>query len=371
MFFSLRDRAAELKVAVPRAAASRSRIAGGERVCVVGSLEWLNDRASLQLRAEEVTPVGEGAIAAMIEEARRRLAAGGLLDRPRRPLPRLPRRVGVVCGSDAAVRRDIESVVAQRFAGYPLEIVECTVTGPGAALSITEALAEAASRPGVDVVILARGGGDATALLPWSDEGVCRAVAACGVPVVSAIGHDGDRPLCDEVADVRCGTPSIAAATVVPDREGLQAHIDGLLAWAGAAVQAAGQRSRHRLGSVDAGAALRQGVQRAADRVDYASRQLVHAHPRRQVERCAARLAAADWRLPAGRCLGAAAGRLEAEGRHLRALSPRAVLERGYAVVRDERGEVVRAARQVAPGASVSVELFAGRLVARVEEAGE
>ena len=123
----------------------------------------------------------------------------------------MPRAIGVLCGTDAAVRKDIESVVAARFPGYPLAIEETTVSGPGAALCIIEALARLARRPGVDVVVLARGGGDATALLPWSDEELCRAVAACPVPVVSAIGHEADRPLCDEVADLRCGTPSIAA----------------------------------------------------------------------------------------------------------------------------------------------------------------
>lgn len=369
VFFVLRDRAAEIKVAVPRAAAARCRaVAAGGRVCVVGCLEWLNDRGSLQLRAEEVTPVGEGAIAAMIAESRRRLAADGLLERPRRPLPRLPRRVGVVCGADAAVRKDIESVVAARFPGYPLAVIESTVSGPGAALAIIEALAEASCLPEVDVVILARGGGDATALLPWSDEGLCRAVAACPVPVVSAIGHDADRPLCDEVADLRCGTPSIAAAAVIPDRSALEAELEARRAWAAAALGAAHQAAAHRLGSIDPAGALRSGVRSAADRVAFAGRQLDQAHPRRQAERCRQRLAGVDWRLPTGQRLGVAAGRLEAEGRHLRALSPRRVLRRGYAVVRDEGGTVLRDASQAPVGTRIDVELAAGGLRARVEE---
>jgi exodeoxyribonuclease VII large subunit len=368
VFFTLRDRAAEIRVAVPRAAAGRSRTVHGERACVVGSLEWLNDRGSLQLRAEEVTPVGEGAIAAMIADARRRLAADGLLERPRRRLPRLPQRVAVVCGADAAVRRDIESVVAHRFPGYPLETVECAVSGPGSALSIIEALHEVASRPGVEVVILARGGGDATALLPWSDEGLCRAVASCPVPVVSAIGHDSDRPLCDEVADLRCGTPSIAAAAVIPDRASLQQELDGALAWAGRETAAAAQRAHHRLTSADASAALGPVVRRAHDRVDFAGRQLRHAHPRLQLGRCAARLATAGWRLPMGRRLGEAAGRLQSERRHLEALSPGAVLARGYAVARLASGEVLRRAEQASVGDEVTVQVAAGALLTRVAE---
>ncbi len=368
VFFTLRDRAAEVRVAVPRSAAARCRMVDGERACVVGSLEWLNDRGSVQLRAEEVTPVGEGAIAAMIAEVRHRLTGDGLIDRPRRRLPRLPARIGVVCGADAAVRRDIESVVADRFPGYPLEIAECAVSGPGSALSIVEALHEVVSRPGVEVVILARGGGDATALLPWSDEGLCRAVASCPVPVVSAIGHDADRPLCDEVADLRCGTPSIAAAAVIPDRAALERDLHEALARAGREAAATTERARHRLRGADTGAALVQAVRRAEDRVGFSTRQLDHVHPRRQLVGCSARLAAAGWRLPMGRRLGEAAGRLRAEGRHLEALSPGAVLARGYAVARLPSGDVVRRADQAAVGDEVTVQLSAGALLARVTE---
>jgi exodeoxyribonuclease VII large subunit len=368
VFFTLRDRAAEIRVAVPRAAAARCPMMDGERACVVGSLEWLNDRGALQLRAEEVTPVGEGAIAAMVAEARRRLTADGLTGRPRRRLPRLPRRVGVVCGADAAVRRDIESVAAQRFPGYPLEVMECAVSGPGAALAITDALADLAARDGVDVVILARGGGDATALLPWSDEGLCRAVAACPVPVVSAIGHDSDRPLCDEVADLRCGTPSIAAAAVIPDRHVLEAELDATLAGAASRLAVVAGQAGHRLAAVDTGGALSQSMRRAGDRLSFAHRQLAQIHPRHRVLREAARLAAVDYRLAMGQRLGAATGRLAAEGRHLAALSPHSVLQRGYALARDDAGAVIRRSDQVSVGGAITVELAAGTLVASVTE---
>src|SRR5947209_11723721 len=120
----------------------------------------------------------------MVAGARRRLAADGLLDRPRRSLPILPTTIGVICGSDAAVRADIESVVAVRFPGYPVEFVEVTVSGPGAVDAITGAMGWLDGRPEVEVIILARGGGDATQLLPFSDETLCRAVGACATPVV-------------------------------------------------------------------------------------------------------------------------------------------------------------------------------------------
>src|SRR6516162_1366971 len=136
VFFTLRDRAAQIEVKVPAGNVPRSRTVHGDRVCVVGVLQWANDRGQVQLVAEEVTPVGEGAIAALIAETRRHLAADGLLDRPRRRLPLLPARIGVVCGADAAVRRDIESVAGARFPGYPLVFQETTVSGPAASTAI-------------------------------------------------------------------------------------------------------------------------------------------------------------------------------------------------------------------------------------------
>jgi exodeoxyribonuclease VII large subunit len=369
IFFTLRDRAAEIKVALPRAKTRHSRVVDGERVAVVGVLEWINERGQAQLRAEEVTPVGAGAIAAAINQARQRLQVDGLIDRPRRPIPLLPAAIGVVCGSEAAVKADIQSVVASRFPGYPLVVQETTVTGPGAAFAIIEALEFVVRRPGVEVVVLARGGGDATALLPWSDETLCRAVASCLVPVVSAIGHEGDHPLCDEVADLRCGTPSIAAHTVVPDGRALVGHLDRLAARRGAAWGSQLEAARTRMGRVDARGALGGGARHATNRLEGAHRRLVAAHPGRRLAGCEQRLAACDWRRPAGERIGMAAGRLLSEGRHLRALSPARVLDRGYAVVRRADGEVVRRAAQVSAAQVLEIRLAAGSLRATVLEA--
>ena len=147
-YFTLRDRAAQMPIVCPARNARRCRTVDGERVLVVGSLVWGNDRGQLVLEAEEVTPVGEGAVAAMIAETRSRLAADGLLDRPRLPVPLLPKVIGVLCGADAAVRKDIESVVAARFPGYPLAVEETTVSGPGAAFAIVEALVRLSLPPG-------------------------------------------------------------------------------------------------------------------------------------------------------------------------------------------------------------------------------
>ena len=369
-FFTLRDRAAQMEVVVPSSAARRSRAADGERVCVTGKLQWANEQGRLQLLAEEVVPVGAGAIAELIAETRRRLEAEGLIGVRRRPLPLLPAAIGVVCGADAAVRRDIESVVADRFPGYPVVFEETTVSGPGASLSIVEAMQAVAALPGVEVVILARGGGDGPSLLPWSTEEVCRAVAACPIPVVSAIGHEGDRPLCDEVADHRCGTPSIAAGAVVPHRGELSARVDGLLLTAEAAVLARFGEAGRRVGAIDPGRALEGGVERAALRLSRGAQRLGDCHPSRQLQACRQRLdgAGADWRRPLGEILGRAEGRLLADGRHLQALSPRRTLERGYAVVVGPDGAVLRRAAMVRSGDSIEVELADGALSASVTE---
>lgn len=345
VFFTLRERAAQLSVTVPPAKLARCRVVAGERVLVSGALSWFTDWGQLLFVADEVSPVGEGAVAAAIAEARRRLDADGLLARPRRRIPRLPSAIGVICGTDAAVRADIESVVAARFPGYPIEFREVTVQGPGAAEAITTALQALDARPEIEVIVLARGGGDAVSLLPFSDEELCRAVAASRTAVVAAIGHEGDRPLIDEVADLRAGTPSLAAAAVVPDRVALEAEIDALLARAALVASDRVLVAGRRLDAIDAGESVRTGLGRAADRLERQAGRLELLHPARR------------W--------AAAAAQLAGQRAQLEALSPVRVLERGYAVVRrSETGEVVRRAEQVDAGDALVVQLAVGVLQA-------
>jgi len=370
VYFTLRDRAAQVSVVVPRPKSGRARTVAGERVRVIGALEWSSDRGQLQLRAAEVLPVGEGAIAALLAETRRRLDADGLTARPRRRLPLLPAVIGVVCGADAAVRRDIESVVAARFPDYPVVFHETTVSGPGAAVCIVEALRSLSRRPGVEVVILARGGGDATSLLPWSEEDLCREVAACPVPVVSAIGHEADRPLCDEVADLRCGTPSLAATAVVPDAAVLEGRLEQARRVAGGAVSARCAEAARGLADLDVSRAVDSALAGANERLAGAGRHLAGHHPRRRLEECRRRLDAPDWRRSAGEVLGRASGRLEADRRHLGALDPVRVLDRGYAVVRGPSGAVVRGCGEVEVGDALAIRLAAGRLEATVTASG-
>jgi len=345
-YFTLRDRASQLSVRCPAARLARCRVVAGERVVVTGSLAWMNERGQLQLVADEVAPVGAGAIAALLAEVRDRLAADGLVGRPARPIPRLPQAIGVVCGSEAAVRADIESVVAARFPGYPVVFVETNVSGPGAADAIVRALDALDAKPEVGVIILARGGGDAAQLLPFSDELLCRAIAATRAPVVSAVGHEGDRPLCDLVADLRCGTPSMAAAAVVPSRAELEAEIEALVAQAAAVLDVRVAAAAGRLARIDARAALGAGLHTAGQRHERAGSRLALVHPARRIA----------W----------AADRLGAVQRHIEALSPARVLERGYAVVRDPDGRVVRAADAVGVGTALDIQVAAGRITAEV-----
>lgn len=367
-YFTLRDRAVQISVTCPPKSAARCRTVEGERVSVIGRLEWTTNQGRLQLVAEVVAPRGEGAITAAIAEARVRLDAEGILRRPRRPIPRLPERIGVVCGTEAAVRADIESVVAARFPGYPISFVETNVSGLGAAEAVAEALRRLDDRDDIEVIVLARGGGDAAQLLPFSDEALCRAIAAAGTPVVSAIGHDGDRPLCDDVADLRCGTPSLAAAAVVPDLAVLHAELGELRARAAAACEARAARVHQRLTRIDRRAALGSGIGVAAVRLERARGRLSSAHPDRRLDAAKARVAALDHRRPHEHVVERATARVGALRGRMDALDPVRVLERGFAVVRLEDGRVLRDPAQAPPGARLDVQVAAGRVRAVVDE---
>lgn len=367
-YFTLRDRAAQMSVRCPASRTSRCRAVPGERVQVTGTLAWAPDRGHAQLVAEEVVPLGEGAIAAAINERRERLASEGLLDRPRRRVPRLPTVIGVVCGSEAAIREDIDSVVAARFPGYPVAYEVTNVSGAGAADAVIEALRGLDERSEVEVVILARGGGDASQLLPFSDEGLCRAICGSATPVATAIGHHGDHPLCDEVADLRFATPSLAAAALVPERAALDHELERLAQQRRAAMDQLTAAANLRLAGVDRDGALEAGCEVAADRLDQCSARLALVHPAPSVSSAAARLDRLDWRAPLWRRLGQERQRVGGNRRHLEALSPARVLQRGYAVVRTADGSVLRDARHASPGDTVGVQLAAGSLSARVEE---
>ena len=331
VFFTLKDPAdgACLGVAMPRSRfdALRLALADGERVHVLGRPELFEQRGDFRLRALSIERFGLGEHLAALERLKQKLAAEGLFAAERkRPLPRLPRRIGLLTGTDAAAKRDVVATISSRFPPARVLVGETYVQGPRAAAGIVEVLGRLAAAPEVDVVVIARGGGSLEDLLPFSDERVVRAIAACPVPVVSAVGHEQDTPLCDLAADVRASTPTAAGRLVVPDLGELTDRL---------------ARDRAALGRCVA-----RTLTRERDRLRVLGERLARA-PALAVERKRAA------------CEHAAA--------RLRALSPRSTLDRGYAIVRSG-SQVVRTASAVTPGDRVDVQLSEGGFGALVED---
>lgn len=353
VFLTLKDpeEGATVKVTMARARfdALKLELADGERVHVHGRAEIYEARGELSLRATAIERVGAGEHLARLERLKAKLAAEGLFAEERkRPLPRFPRRIGLVTGREAAAKGDVLMTIASRFPPARVLVATALVQGPRAVPEVIAALAELAAQPEVDVIVVARGGGSFEDLLPFSDERLVRAVAACPVPVVSAVGHEQDTPLCDLAADVRASTPTAAGRLVVPDAAELLEALE---------------RAR---GSLARGA--RRTLERRAERLTLLHEALARG-ARRTFDRHAQALALAHDRLRRAPALLVERRRAALEGAagRLRALSPRATLERGYAIVRLQ-GHVLRAATSTMPGDSIGVELAAGSLVARVEE---
>jgi exodeoxyribonuclease VII large subunit len=330
VFFTLKDPSdgACLGVTIQRSRfdALRLDLTDGNRVHVLGRPELYEARGDFRLRALSIERWGLGDHLAALERLKQKLAEEGLFAADRkRALPRLPRRIGLVTGNDAAAKRDVLTTITARFPGARVLVAETYVQGPLAAQAMVDALQELCSAPDVDVIVLARGGGSFEDLLPFSDERLVRAVASCTVPLVSAVGHEQDTPLCDLAADARASTPTAAGRLVVPDVTELRERLD---------------RSR---AGLERGA--RRSFERARERVER-----LHEHLRRapalMVERKRARLEQA-------------AGRL-------RTLSPRSTLERGYAIVRSDAG-IVRTVEAVNTGDALEVEVADGCFGARAE----
>lgn len=330
VFFTLKDpeSGACLSAAMPRGQfdALRLDLANGERVHVYGRPELWEQKGELRLRALSIERFGLGAHLAALERLKATLAAEGLFAEDRkRPLPRLPRRIGLVTGNDAAAKHDVLTSIQARFPPARVLVAETYVQGPRAAPALVETLGRICAEPEIDVVVLARGGGSFEDLLPFSDERLVRAVAESPVPIVTAVGHEQDTPLCDLAADVRASTPTAAGRLVVPDLEELVAGLG---------------RARDALGR-----GARLTLERHSARLAHSAERLRRA-PALLVERRRATLAQAGGRL--------------------RALSPRSTLERGYAIVRRD-GELVRSAAAVAAGDAIAVEVADGSFGARVE----
>jgi exodeoxyribonuclease VII large subunit len=396
IYFTLKDDRAQLRAVLFR---MRARQLGfkpedGQRVVARGRLSLYEVKGEYQLICETLEPQGLGALSAAFERLKRKLHAEGLFAVERkRALPVLPRRIGVVTSLDGAAVRDILRVLTTRYPGVRVVIRAARVQGEGAALDLVRALRAVTRVPEVDVVILGRGGGSIEDLWAFNDEALARAIAASPVPVISAVGHEVDITIADFVADVRAATPSNAAEIVVDRADNFRTRIER-----------ASQRltlvmrltiDRRRLTMERAGTRLQRWPVSVAMRdrdaqelglhvrrvmVDRVSRltqrfeQLRRRLERRDVHRVAAdlrtRIIVADGRLRqlvAMRRLDAASRTRELAGR-LDALSPLAVLGRGYAVCWDgTRTSIIRRASSVQSGDPVRVTLAEGELGCRVE----
>ena len=326
-------------------------LAEGARVTLHAKPEFYPARGTLSLRADEIRQVGLGELLARLERLKKLLAAEGLFARERkRSLPFLPERVGLITGRASAAERDVLMNTRRRWPSVDFRVMNVPVQGPTAVPQIIDALKVLENDDAVDVIVIARGGGSVEDLLPFSDEALCRAVFGCRTPVVSAIGHETDAPLLDYVADVRASTPTDAAKRIVPDL----AEETQLIG-----------RARRRLDR-----AVLTLIDREEHRLEaWRSRPSI-ARPESMVEQRAADVDALRDR--ATRSLEHRVRRADDDLRHtlarLRALSPAATLERGYAVVQRADGHVVRAADEVTPGDRLRLRLSDGDLYADAVE---
>ncbi|MCH9722277.1 MAG: exodeoxyribonuclease VII large subunit [Actinomycetia bacterium] len=319
-FMVLRDPAADMSLSVSCGAAlvrnAPVRITEGTQVVVRGKPQFYTGRGSFSLRLNEIRAVGLGELLERIERLRKLLDAEGLFDpRLKHPLPFLPNLIGLITGRAGAAEHDVTTVAAGRWPAVRFTIRNTAVQGPTAVAQVVAALRDLDRDPEVDVIVIARGGGSAEDLLPFSDETLCRAVAACRTPVVSAVGHEPDNPLCDLVADVRAATPTDAAKRVVPDTVAERARIAELRLRSARALRHWVAREHHLLTQLRSRPALADPLRLVTDRAGEIDRALAAA--RRDVSRL---VAAESERI----------GHLSAR---LSTLGPAATLARGYAVV--------------------------------------
>lgn len=323
----------------------RERPRPGELLVVDGRLDVYAPRGRYNLLVRRMERAGAGDLQARLEALKRKLAAEGLFDPARkRPIPSLPRAIGVATSPTGAALQDILKVLRRRFPGVPVYLAPCRVQGSESPAEIVDAIDLLNEHGKAEVLIVGRGGGSPEDLMAFNDERVARAIAASAIPVVSAVGHEVDVSIADLVADVRAATPSHAAELVVPEREGLLLLLDDL-----------DQRMR---------VAMTRALRARRDRLE----RLVLRHPKRRLEEGRARVVELGGRLEqaARRDLDRRQRGLALHARQLSALSPLAVLSRGYAVALHE-GRAVKDAAAVSAGDALTIRVHAGEIAARVE----
>jgi exodeoxyribonuclease VII large subunit len=357
VFLTLRDPSHDISVGVTCFRQVFDTVADvvgeGARVVVHAKPEWYAPRGQLSLRAVEIRPVGVGELLARLEQLKKSLAAEGLFAAERkRPLPFLPQLIGLVCGRASAAERDVLENARHRWPAVRFEVRNVAVQGVHAVPQVVQAVKELDARTDVDVIIVARGGGSVEDLLPFSDEQLVRAVAACRTPLVSAIGHEPDNPLLDHVADVRASTPTDAAKRVVPDVGEELERVRMLRGRARRCVEAFVEREERGLGHALGRPVIRDPQRMIDERAD-------------QVSSLADR---------ARRTLGHLLDRADSELSHTHArvvgLSPAATLKRGYAVLQKADGHVVRDPGEVAADEVLRARVAAGEFTVRADDQG-
>jgi exodeoxyribonuclease VII large subunit len=354
VFLILRDMAADVSIQItcPRRIFDTvdPPVTDGARVIVHARPAYYMNRGNLSLAADDIRPVGLGELLARLEQRRRLLAAEGLFAAERkRRLPFLPATVGLICGRDSAAERDVVENARRRWPAVQFEIRNVAVQGPNAAADVIGALQSLDRRDQVDVIVVTRGGGSAEDLLPFSDEGLLRAVFAAHTPVISAIGHEQDSPLLDLVADHRASTPTDAGRTVVPDMTAESRLIAEARARARSAVTSFLDREMEGL------AGVRRRPIFADPMVAVTERATVVAELTDRARRCMANR------------LDRAADDIAHRLARVRTLSPLATLKRGYAVLQTTDGSVITDAEAVSEGDLVDARLAAGRMSLQVQ----
>ena len=347
-FLTLRDTEANISMTVTcaRAVLDEANVSEGARIVLRARPDFYTERGTLQLRATEIRQVGLGELLARLEQLKRLLGAEGLFAPERkRPLPFLPGTIGLITGRASAAERDVVENARRRLPSARFRIENVPTQGTSAVTEVVAALQRLDADRAVDVIVIARGGGSVEDLLPFSNEALIRAVAACRTPVVSAIGHETDTPLLDLVADLAASTPTDAAKRVVPDLLEQSRQLDELARRARRAIEARVDREREVM--ADLPTRLRRSLRRRLD----GEAQDVHA------------LAARARRRAIGLVDAATADLAHVRARVV-ALSPQATLERGYAVVARADGTVVRDPADAPDGAGLVVRVAGGRFAA-------
>jgi exodeoxyribonuclease VII large subunit len=396
IYFTLKDAHAQIRCVTFRNQAMRLKFRpeDGLKITVRGAIGVYEPRGEYQLYAEHIEPVGLGALQLAFEQLKKQLEKEGLFDAARkRPLPALPRRVGIISSPQGAAVRDVIRVLRRRYPNLHLLLYPTRVQGDGAAAEIAAAIKYFNRKQSVDVILLVRGGGSLEDLWAFNEEALARAIAACTIPIVSGVGHETDFTIADFVADVRASTPSAAAELVVRTKQEFNRHLGELRGDLAARMRYRILEERHRLRALATHIGFRRLedlLRRHRQQTDELVARLGQAlgartdRLRRRLTVAATRIVSFDlrqriaaWRQRAGQRsgeLGARIERLLALKRQrlerlfvqLEERSPLRVLERGYAICTDAAGNVLRSSEEVALGSEVRVQLARGSLGAEV-----